>query len=75
MSEPRWPLIEWEAMYGATFSVSNDNDTLVELWGNRFPVGIIRLYLANVEDAIDRLARGPYQTGNTWGDKRYGGPS
>ena len=74
MSEPNWSLMEWEAVYGGTYGVTNDNDTLEYLWGDRFSAGIIRLYLANVEDWITRKAHNPYQTANDFGDLRYGGP-
>ena len=74
MSEPKWTALEWEALYGCTYGVTNDNDILEYLWSNRFSAGIIRLYLSAVEDAIDRRARGPYQTTNDFGDLRYGGP-
>lgn len=73
MSEPKWTLMEWEAVYGCTYGVTNDNDTLEYLWGG-MPAGKIRLYLANVEDYIDREDRQPYQTSNDFGDLRYGGP-
>ena len=67
MSEPKWSLIEWEQVYGITYSLTNDNDDLVQLWGGRFHPGIIRLYLANVEDAVDRIARRqPWHTDNDW---------
>lgn len=59
--------MEWEQLYGITYSLTNDNDELVQLWGNRFHPGIIRLYLSNVEDAVDRIARRqPWQTSNDW---------
>ena len=63
MAEPLWPLIEWEALYGVTYSLTNDSDTLEYLWSYRFSAGIIRAYLSNVERWIDRR---PYRTSNDW---------
>lgn len=71
--------LEWQTIYGITYSVANTRRDIVYVWSGA-DYDVIMCYLNNVEREVERTEREleaaltAGDTENSWGDLRYGGP-